>query len=201
MAEDVMIDEEAARLAQTPLERRPRREPQTYQELSPQLDFLYRAVDSFAQWVQFADAKAGGVILVLSIGALDVFNKSRTFIEAHNDVHPGWGWASLVAFIGAIVAMAVTIGSVGRTLFPKHRPSKPSDYFFSVAGSYPDGESYAAAARGKHEDDLIEHVAIQAWNLGRIAHDKYGHLRRAYVGAFFFLVAWGLARVTLSLAS
>ena len=92
-------------------------------------------------------------------------------------------------------------GSVGRTLFPKHRPSKPSDYFFSVAGSYPDGESYAAAARGKHEDDLIEHVAIQAWNLGRIAHDKYGHLRRAYVGAFFFLLAWGIARVTLSLAS
>jgi hypothetical protein len=201
VADDSLLDEESAQLALSPLERRPRREPQTYQELSPQLDFLYRAVDSFAQWVQFADAKAGGVILVLSIGALDVFHKARDYIDAHDLAHPTWGWISLVAFIAAVIAMSQTVASVGRTLFPKHRPSKPSDYFFSVAGAYEDGESYAASARAKHEDDLIEHVAIQAWNLGRIAHDKFGHLRRAYGGAFFFLVTWGVARVTLSLAS
>src|ERR671935_2326142 len=114
-------DEEAAYLALSPLERRPRREPQTYQELSPQLDFLYRAVDSYAQWVQFADAKAGGVILVLSIGALDVFNKAHDYIHAHNLPHAAWGWVSLVAFIAALAALSVTIVGVGRTLFPKIR--------------------------------------------------------------------------------
>ena len=201
MPADVPLDEEAVRLAQSPLERKPRREPQTYQELSPQLDFLYRAVDSFAQWVQFADAKAGGVILVLSIGALDVFHKARDYIDAHKLANATWGWISLVAFIAAVVAMAFTLAGVGRTLFPKLRESKPSDYFFGVAASYPDGDAYGAAAAGKHEVDLIEHVAIQAWNLGCIAHDKYGHLRKAYVAAFFFLITWGVARVTLSLAS
>ena len=200
MVDDAALSEEA-RLALTPYERRPRREPQTYQELSPQIDFLYRAVDSFAQWVQFADAKAGGVILVLSIGALDVFHKARDYIDGHNLPHPTWGWISLVAFILSVLALAATVASVGRTLFPKLRPSKPSDYFFGVAAGYPDGDVYGETVKAKRETELLEHVAIQAWNLGCIASDKYAHLRRAYVSAFFFLVTWGVARIALSLAS
>src|SRR5438105_1835609 len=83
----------------TPLEREPRREPQTNQELSPQLDFLYRCEAEFGQWVQFADAKSGGVILVLSIGALDFFHHASDFIRAYNLPHPVWGWISLILFV------------------------------------------------------------------------------------------------------
>jgi pycsar effector protein len=195
------LTEEERLVTLSPLERHPRREPQTYQELSPQIDFLYRAVDSFAQWVQFADAKSGGVVLVLSIGALDIFNKAREFINAHHLAHPAWGWISLAAFILAIGGMAMTMIGVARTLFPKILPSKPSDYFFTVAGSYPDSDAYAASVTSKRERDLIDHVAIQAWSLARIADDKYRHLRHAYAGAFVFLITWGVARITLSLAS
>src|SRR6266571_8824329 len=130
MDDDVLeLDEEAQQLAIPPLKRKPRREPQTYQELSPQLDFLYRAESEFAQWVQFADAKSGGVVLVLSIGALDVFHHAQDFIHAHNLHHATWGWLSLVAFIGSLGAIALTIVGVARTLFPKILPSKPSLYF------------------------------------------------------------------------
>ncbi len=52
-----------------------RTEPMNTQELSPQIDFLYRAADNFTQSVQFADAKAGGVVLILSIGILDLFKQ------------------------------------------------------------------------------------------------------------------------------
>src|SRR5439155_16334349 len=93
----------------TPYQRRLRREPQTNQELSPQLDFLQRVEYQFALWVQFADAKAGGVILVLSIGALDVFRKTRDYIDAHTLAHPAWGWISLVGFIASVLAMGVTV--------------------------------------------------------------------------------------------
>src|SRR5437868_15410924 len=81
-----------------PLERKPPREPQTYQELSPQLDFLYHCEAEFAQWVQFADAKCGGVILVLSIAALDLFRHANEFIAARNLAHAAWGWISLISF-------------------------------------------------------------------------------------------------------
>src|SRR5438445_3905239 len=119
MDDDVLeLDEEAQQLGIPPLKRKPRREPQTYQELSPQLDFLYRAESNFSQWVQFADAKSGGVVLVLSIGALDVFRHANDFIHAHNLHHATWGWLSLAAFLAAVVGIAMTIAGVANTLFP-----------------------------------------------------------------------------------
>lgn len=193
--------DDASDLSIPPLERRPRREPQNYQELSPQLDFLYRAEGSFAHWVQFADAKSGGVVLVLSIGALDLFRHADEFIHAGRLAHPVWGWLSLAAFVVATAAIAVTVGGIARTLFPRIRPSKPSDYFFGVAARYPNGDAYGASVSKKRELDLIEHVAIQAWNLARIADEKYRHLRYAYMGAVLFLGMWAAARIALSLAS
>jgi hypothetical protein len=194
------VAEDESQLALTPLERTPRREPQTYQELSPQLDFLYRAESNFSEWVQFADAKSGGVVLVLSIGALDVFRHANDYIHAHNLHHAVWGWLSLVGFIAAIGAIALTIAGVANTLFPTIRPSKPSLFFFGVAASFPTGEAYGSAVTEKREVDLIDQVSTQAWNLACIANDKYASLRRAYLGALIFLVAWGASRVALSLA-
>src|SRR5262249_31547533 len=107
-----------------PLEREPPREPQTYQELSPQLGFLYQGGAEFGQWVQFADAKSGGVILVLSIGALDFFHHASDFIRAYNDPHPFWGWISLIFFVLGMCGIGLTIKGVAGTLFPRIRPSK-----------------------------------------------------------------------------
>jgi hypothetical protein len=184
----------------TPYQRR-RPEPQTNQDISPQLDFLYKAEYMFAQWVQFADAKSGGVVLVLSIGALDVFRNSTLYLHPMSAKHEFWGWAALAVFLLSVGAIAVAVGGVARTLFPRVRESKPSDYFFGVAGSYPDGSDYGKSVKNRREEDLLEHVAIQAWNLGRIANDKYLSLRWAYIGALVFLVTWGVGRVALAFAS
>jgi hypothetical protein len=178
-----------------------RDEPIRQEDVSPQLDFLYRAENNFMYWVQFADAKAGGVILVLSIGALDVFRNTRNFVNARDLGHPVWGWLSLFSFAVAVLAMGLTVAGVGRTLFPKNVPSRPSDFFFGVVARYPSSEEYDRAVTQKLERDLIDAVALQAWNLARIAQTKYAHLRLAYLGAFFFLVAWAVARTSLSFAS
>jgi pycsar effector protein len=178
-----------------------REEPLTQEEISPQLDFLYRAENNFMYWVQFADAKAGGVILVLSIGALDVFHNTKNFIHARHLAHPLWGWICLIAFVVSVLAMAMTVAGVGRTLFPKQVPSRPSDFFFGVAARYRTSEEYGEAVSQKVERDLIDHVSLQAWNLARIAATKYAHLRYAYLGAALFLVAWAIARASLSFAS
>jgi len=178
-----------------------REEPLTQEEISPQLDFLYRAENNFMYWVQFADAKAGGVILVLSIGALDVFHNTRNFIHARHLAHPAFGWICLIAFVIAVLSMAMTVGGVGRTLFPKQLPSRPSDFFFGVVAGYKTSDDYRKAVSEKLENELMDTVALQAWNLARIARTKYGHLRYAYLGAFFFLLSWAVARATLSFAS
>src|SRR5207248_2875020 len=130
----------------------------------------------------------------------DVFRHADDFIHAHNLHHATWGWLSLAAFLAAVVGIAMTIAGVANTLFPNIRESKPSLFFFGVASSFPDGDAYARAVTEKREVELIEQVSIQAWNLACIASDKYASLRRAYLGAFVFLVAWGAARVALALA-
>ena len=185
----------------SPLEQKPRREPQTYQELSPQLDFLYHCEAEFSEWVQFADAKSGGVVLVLSIVALDLFHHANDFIRAYDLPHPVWGWISLIFFVLGMCAFGLTIKGVASTLFPRIRASEPSLFFFRVAASYPDGEAYAEAVTKNRESGIIEDVAIHAWNLARIADDKYRHLRHAYAGALCLLFAWAIARVALSLAA
>ena len=98
-----------------------RTEPMNTQELSPQIDFLYRAADNFTQSVQFADAKAGGVVLILSIGILDLFRNIRQFLDAR-DISAGWGWLATISSVIATIFAIMTVIQIARTLFPRRRP-------------------------------------------------------------------------------
>jgi Pycsar effector protein len=176
-----------------------RTEPPTVQEISPQIDFLYKATESFQQSVQFADAKAGGVVLILSIGILDLFRNLRDFLDAR-DLSAGWGWLATVACIIATVFAVLTVVQITRTLFPRRRPGLGSLFFFGVVGRYPDPREYENAVWLSSERELVRSMAATAWNLAGIASEKYKHLRFAYACALVFAVFWAVARLGLSLA-
>jgi hypothetical protein len=176
-----------------------RPEPPTVQDLQPQLDFLYRASETFERAVQFADAKAGGVVLILGIGILDLFRHVREFFDAR-DLSAGWGWLATIACVGAIVAALATVLQVGRSLFPRSRPGLGSLFFFGVAASFPSPREYGDKVWSSRERDLFNTMAIQAWNLAGIAGEKYRHLRRAYLVALTFATFWAVARLGLSLS-
>jgi hypothetical protein len=176
-----------------------RTEPPTVQEISPQIDFLYKATESFQQSVQFADAKAGGVVLILSIGILDLFRNLRDFLDAR-DLSAGWGWLATVACIIATVFAVLTVVQITRTLFPRRRPGLGSLFFFGVVGRYPDPREYENAVWLSSERELVRSMAATAWNLAGIASEKYKHLRVAYACALVFAVFWAVARLGLSLA-
>jgi pycsar effector protein len=176
-----------------------RTEPMNTQELSPQIDFLYRAADNFTQSVQFADAKAGGVVLILSIGILDLFRNIRPFLDAR-DISEGWGWLATVAAVLATIFAVLTVVQIAQTLFPRRRPGGGSLYFFGVVGHFPTAREYEEAVWGSSERELVRSMATTAWNLAGIASDKYKHLRIAYACALLFAVFWALARLGFSLA-
>jgi hypothetical protein len=70
-----------------------RAEPAIADDIAPQLDFLYRVAENFERSVQFADAKAGGVMLILSIGLIDL--RGTPPLDARH-ASPGWaGWQCL----------------------------------------------------------------------------------------------------------
>jgi Pycsar effector protein len=176
-----------------------RTEPMNTQELSPQIDFLYRATDNFTQSVQFADAKAGGVVLILSIGILDLFRNIRPFLDAR-DISPGWGWLATVSAVIATVFGLLTVVQIARTLFPRRRPGGGSLYFFGVVGHFATPREYEDAVWGSSERELVRSMATTAWNLAGIASEKYKHLRIAYACALLFAVFWAVARLGFSLA-
>jgi pycsar effector protein len=176
-----------------------RTEPPTVQDISPQIDFLYRAVDNFDRAVQFADAKAGGVLLILGIGVLDLFRNLRHFLDAR-DLAAAWGWLATVSCILATVFAIATVVQVGRSLFPRGRPGLGSLFFFGVAGSFPSPKEYGDAVWQAPERELFRSMATSAWNLATIAGEKYRHLRFAYATALLFAVWWAIARLGLSLA-
>jgi hypothetical protein len=176
-----------------------RTEPTTTQELSPQIDFLYRAADSFQQSVQFADAKAGGVVLILSIGILDLFRHLRDFLDAR-DLSAGWGWLATVSCVIATVFGILTVVQIARTLFPRRRPGMGSLFFFGVVAQFPTPGAYEDSVWLASERELVRSMATTAWNLAGIAAEKYKHLRIAYACALLFAVFWALARLGFSLA-
>jgi Family of unknown function (DUF5706) len=176
-----------------------RTEPPTVQDISPQIDFLYRAAESFQQSVQFADAKAGGVVLILSIGILDLFRNIRQFLDAR-DLSVGWGWLATVSSVIATVFAILTVFQVARTLFPRRRPGMGSLFFFGVVAQHPDPREYEEAVWRASERQLMRSMATTAWNLAGIATEKYKHLRIAYACALLFAVFWATARLGLSLA-
>jgi len=176
-----------------------RTEPMNTQELSPQIDFLYRAVDNFTQSVQFADAKAGGVVLILSIGILDLFKNIRQFLDAR-DVSAVWGWLATTSSVIATIFAIMTVIQVARTLFPRRRPGLGSLFFFGVVAGYPAANAYEDAVWRASERELFRSMAATCWNLAGIAGEKYKHLRMAYACALLFAVFWAVARLGLSLA-
>jgi hypothetical protein len=176
-----------------------RTEPRSVEDISPQIDFLYRAAENFERAVQFADAKAGGVVLILSIGILDLFHNVRNFLDAR-DLSLWWGWIATVSCVLATLFGIVTIVQIGRTLFPRRRPGLGSLYFFGVAGSFPTASEYADAVWHAPERELFHSMASSAWNLAGIAGEKYRHLRHAYAGSILLVVFWAIARLGLSLA-
>jgi hypothetical protein len=176
-----------------------RPEPPTVQDISPQLDFLYRASETFERAVQFADAKAGGVVLILGIGILDLFRHVRDFLDAR-DASAGWGWLATIACLVAVAAALATVLQVGHALFPRRRPGLGSLFFFGVAASYPSSKAYGEKVWFSRERELFDAMATQAWNLAGIAGQKYRHLRLAYTAALVFATFWAIARLGLSLS-
>ena len=176
-----------------------RPEPAVADDIAPQLDFLYRVTDNFERAVQFADAKAGGVMLILSIGLIDLLRNIRQFLDARH-ASPGWGWlATIACFFGILFAIAA-VGQVGRTLVPRRRPGLGSLYFFGVVRTFPAPQAYGDTVWRSSERDIFNSMAISAWNLASIAGDKFRHLRLAYSAALLFVIGWAFARLGLSLS-
>jgi hypothetical protein len=94
----------------------------------------------------------------------------------------------------------LTVAQIARTLFPRRRPRLGSLFFFGVVAQYPDPREYENAVWLASEQKLVRSKATTAWNLARIAGEKYKHLRLACAFVLAFSVFRAIARLGFSLA-
>jgi Family of unknown function (DUF5706) len=164
-----------------------------------QIEALERTVERFAGWVQFGDAKAGGVLVLLGIGLADLLTHADPLLHAHHR-HSKWGDVATITFIAALALAVVVVIKVSRALFPRVKPTKDSAFFFGSVSKYPSGAAYTAAFLALSGKDVAEQLGEQAWELARIASRKFAQTRHAYWLVLVFLGAWAVARSTLALA-
>jgi hypothetical protein len=171
------------------------------QEPSAQaVEALERTVDRFGGWVQFGDAKAGGVLVLLGLGMTDLLDHAGLLAHAH-EMRSRWGIVASVMFWLALASGVIVVVEASRALFPRVKARTHSAFFFGSVAEYESGTSYAAVATRLSPEQVAEQMAEQAWELARIARRKFARTRKAYGVALVFLAAWALARCALALAA
>lgn len=86
--------------------------------------FATEALERFSDWIRFADAKAGVVLVVLGLALSDLLKRAGAFVDA-GLAASAWGEVATVAFwVAGGLAVATTV-LVIMTLFPR-RPQARS---------------------------------------------------------------------------
>lgn len=159
--------------------------------------FATAALDRFSDWIRFADAKAGAVIVVLGLALSDLLKRAGAFADAGH-AESAWGEVATVAFwVAGALAVATTV-LVILTLFPKATPGEESLAYFGDVAKAGTAAAYRQTLHALTEHQLADHIAAQAWDLSRIAKAKFVRLRYAYALALGFLVAWAVARLAMA---
>jgi hypothetical protein len=164
-----------------------------------QIEVLERTVERFAGWVQFGDAKAAGVLLLLGIGLADLLTHADPLLHAHR-LRSDWGDVATFTFLAALALAVLVVIEVSRALFPRVKATTHSAFFFGSASTYPTGSAYTASFLGLRAKDIAEQLGEQAWELARIATRKFERTRHAYWLALAFLTAWAVARSAMAMA-
>jgi hypothetical protein len=161
-------------------------------------DFLYRAIERFADWIKFQDTKAGATLVILAVGTGDLITNASRLAHAHQFSNPGV--LATFAFWAAALFASMTLIFVALTLLPKVKAkTRPSLYFFGSVASFDSADEFAAQVRTLKSHDLISHLSAQAWELARIANRKALFVRIATFAVAAFLLAWAVGRLALGL--
>ena len=188
-------------------------------DLGPGKDGYYEtSIDRFTSWVQYEDAKAGAVLVLLGLGLTDVLGNADTLINAYHAPaphHSGWGWVATVAFWAAIVAAVCTVAVIATAVWPYTGPGRRPRvgnslfYFNDVATNYryrdPTEKAkmlaeYRERVRDTPDEELEKDMSQQAFILAHIAAKKVRLVKLGFWSVTGFLIAWAVARIALGVA-
>jgi hypothetical protein len=185
-------------------------------------DFLERALVAAGEWSRFADPKLLGVLVLLGLGVTDLVDHGGRFLHPHDPVtakcdvavrvasHSCAGILATTSFVASTLLAAATVLFLTPGLFPRLRmrgllpgdhESGPitSMFFFNEVARHGSQQAYRVAVNARTEQELLDDIAGQVYEISKVTAVKYAAAQRAFVFVILFLVAWATARVALSL--
>jgi hypothetical protein len=159
---------------------------------------LERTVDHFADWVRFGDAKAAGVLALQALGIADLLHNANRLANAHESAG-FWAWSTTLMFWAAVVLAVLVVTVISTALFPRVKPARESIFYFGTVAKYDGGAAFADHVRALTENERVEHLAGQSWELATIGARKYARTRLAYWFVLAFLAAWASSRLAMTL--
>jgi hypothetical protein len=142
---------------------------------------LWRTLQQVAEWIRFADAKAGAV--VAADGVMIAFYAGRLD-------KPGVGLPAKLALSGALLIAALSALFAVMTVAPRaRRVGATSALHYDVIAAHPSASAFHGAAMTLHADRnrFDEALTNHVWTLANIAKRKYTYAAwaiRIAIGAF-----------------
>jgi hypothetical protein len=155
--------------------------------------FLTEALTRFQGWIQFADAKAGAVLVILGLGIASLVGKAGPLSAAYTLPYQ-WGDLATLLFWASCAAAATTVACVSIALFPRVEPGEPSLAYFGHV-SHMTAKKFEAEVSKRGQEELNHQLALQVWELARVAKTKFKWLKISYSLVVIFLVLYFTARL------
>ena len=166
---------------------------------------MQRALTAAGEWTRFADPKALGVFVFLSLGVADLVKRATELLYAYKAQNFA-GCLGIGSFFLACIFAVATVVLASVALFPRLEPKRqrnerPSLFYFDGIAKFESPTAYEQAVKSKTEQELESEIASQAWEVARVASAKHRRTQLAYICVLAFLVCWVVARVGLSFIS
>lgn len=161
-------------------------------------EFAADAQHRFQQWIQFADAKAAAVLVLIGLGTADLIKNAKRLSEAFESTSSAWGDIATASFWLACTLVAVAVVLVSLSLFPRVKPARKSLAYFGDVASFGSSGAFSTALSKRSAKELQDETNSQVWQLARIASVKFRLLKWSYRFALGFLVALVVGRVCLA---
>jgi hypothetical protein len=176
-------------------------------------DFIERTLAAAGEWSRYADPKLLGVLILLGIGSKDLVGHADRFVHPRGAA----GVVAAVLFALAGTAACWTVLFLTHGLFPRlnmrgllhgekvaedgRGPLPKSLFYFGEIARHGSQQAYRVAVTAKTEQQLLDDMVGQVYEIATIASEKHRAARRAYVAVIGFLALWVASRIALSISS
>jgi len=131
-----------------------------------------------AEFVRFADAKAGALLTFSSVVSATLGALCAPSLARFREAHSGWSWVALAAALPFVVSTVMTVMRSVESLSPRTPAADESLASFPDIAAMESAE-FLSRSRALPASSIADQYTMINWQLSRVAAAKYAALSKA----------------------